>query len=494
VIELAKSRRDGSPGWRLGLRSKLFVALLVSAILAVAATSIAARHAFLRGFLGYLHEQEMIRIRRVVPTLAVDYEEQGGWDYLLEDPGAWFDILTQVDFGRGRAQPVSFGPLSSFEGPPPGFGPRPDFDSPQELTGLGMRLALLDARRGFVVGNPTFGKHATYEPIEVKATVVGWLVVPPFNRVTAGAASAFQRQQLLWTWIIASVAVGLAALLALVLTHHMLAPIRSIGEATHRLAAGNYATRLEVTSPDEIGRLAEDFNRMALTLQRNESVRRRFVADLSHELRTPIAILRAELEAIEDRVHELTAESLRSLQSEIATLGKLIEQLYELSLADVGALTYSMSPVNLVELLRGRLLAFQERYAEQLIMIDARLPADPLLVDADETRLHQLFNNLLENSLRYTESGGLLYVGCHVEGDAALIELQDTAPGVPDELLPRLFEQFYRVDPSRNRKSDGAGLGLAIAKRIVEAHGGSIVARQSPLGGLSIQVKLALAG
>jgi len=150
--------------------------------------------------------------------------------------------------------------------------------------------------------------------------------------------------------------------------------------------------------------------------------------------------------------------------------------------------------VDLVGILRGRLLAFQERYAEQRITIEANLPTRPLIVDADETRLNQLFNNLLENSLRYTEPGGRVRITCQAEGDAALIELQDTAPGVPEELLPRLFEQFYRVDPSRNRRSGGAGLGLAIARKIVEAHAGRIAAGPSPLGGLSMRVELPLAG
>jgi two-component system sensor histidine kinase BaeS len=484
--------RGSSPRLQLGLRSKLFITLLVCAVLAVAATSTASRYAFLRGFVGYLHEQEIARIHRVMPTLAAHYAQRGSWDYLLEDPRAWLNILGQVDFGR--EPPAGFGVPHSFDGLPTRFGTPPGFGSQDELPGLGMRLALLDASRRFVVGNATFGNDATYEPIVAKDRVAGWLVVPPFNRVTAGAAGAFQRQQLLWTWIIAAAAVGLAALLAVVLTPRVLAPIRTIGEATQRLAAGNYATRLDVDSPDEIGRLAAGFNRMALILQKNETMRRTFVADVSHELRTPIAILRAELEAIEDRVHELTPGNLRSLQSEVATLSQLIEQLYELSLADIGALTYRLSPVDLVGILGGRLLAFQERYAEQRISVEADLPTRLLIVHADETRLNQLFNNLLENSLRYTEPGGRVCVTCQAQGDTVLIELQDTAPGVPEELLPRLFEQFYRVDPSRNRRSGGAGLGLAIAKKILEAHGGSIMAGQSPLGGLSIRVELFLAG
>ena len=286
----------------------------------------------------------------------------------------------------------------------------------------------------------------------------------------------------------------MAALVAVVLARRILEPIRSVGAATQRLAAGNYAVRLDVTSADEIGRLATDFNRLALVLERNEVMRRTFMADVSHELRTPIAILRAELEAIEDELHTLTPASLKSLQGEVAMLGKLIDDLYDLSLADVGGLTYRMSRLDLGEFLRERLLACQDRYKERCIGIEASLPGCALTIAADPMRLHQLFNNLLENSLRYTESGGRLCIACRAEYEGAVIDWQDTAPGVPDELLPRLFERFYRVDPSRNRASGGAGLGLAIAKSIVEAHAGTILARHSPLGGLWIRVTLPITG
>jgi two-component system, OmpR family, sensor histidine kinase BaeS len=481
-------------GW--GLRSKLFVALLVTAVLAVGATGTAARFAFLRGFLGYLNDQEASSARKLVPLLVAQYERYGGWSHLNEDPRVWFGIILRADFGGTFTPRVPF-PPTPFGTVPPGFNPTPGSVQPASMPGLGMRLALLDAKRRFIIGNPIVGSYnndVTKEPITLGDKVIGWLVVLPFNRLTAGAAGAFQREQLLSSWAIGVVAVGLAALAAAMLTRRILQPIRKIGDATHRLAAGNYTVRLEVSSSDEIARLAADFNRMALALERNEAMRRTFLADVSHELRTPISILRAELEAIEDEVHELTAESLRSWQGEVATLGKLIDDLYDLSLADIGALTYRMSSVDLVRFLRGRLLAFQDRYAQRRISIESRLPENRLAISADEMRLNQLINNLLENSLRYTDPGGRLSVVCRVEHEMAVIDLQDTAPGVPEEFLCRLFERFYRGDPSRNRASGGAGLGLAIAKRIVEAHAGTILARQSPLGGLWIRVALPMAG
>jgi two-component system sensor histidine kinase BaeS len=282
----------------------------------------------------------------------------------------------------------------------------------------------------------------------------------------------------------------LAALAAVLLTHRLLRPIRRIAQATHRLAAGQYATRLRAASQDEIGRLANDFNRLAFALERNERMRRAFMADVSHELRTPLTVLRGELEAYEDGVRLLTAESVTSLQTEVTTLSKLVNDLYELSLADIGALAYRMADVDIAAVLRLRLRGFHERLAERSIRVESDIHEAELIVNADATRIQQLFSNLMENSIRYTNAGGRWRVACHREDTRVLIDLQDSEPGVPAELLTRLFERFYRVDASRNRQSGGAGLGLAICKSIVEAHGGTITARESPLGGLWIRVAL----
>jgi two-component system sensor histidine kinase BaeS len=317
--------------------------------------------------------------------------------------------------------------------------------------------------------------------------------VLPFQRATASAGVRFQERQLRATWIIGALSVLLAAGVAMWLARLLLAPLKRIAGATHRLAPGAYTTRFPVSSRDEIGALAQDFNSLAQTLERNEQLRRAFVADISHELRTPLAVLRGELEAIEDGVRPLSPESLESLQVEVETLTKLVSDLYDLSLSDVGALTYRKVEVDVVEVLELALNAFRSRLADRRIALDAHLPNQPLIVFADEDRLRQLFTNLLENALRYTDPDGVVKVDCRQIGRRVEIDFQDSAPGVPDESLPRLFERFYRVESSRNRASGGAGLGLAICKNIVEAHEGTLTARASPLGGLWIGITLPLA-
>jgi two-component system, OmpR family, sensor histidine kinase BaeS len=453
-------------------------------ILAVLATSIAGRISFVHGFLGYLNEQGIERIESTVPTLASAYEQHGSWDFLHHNARAWFTLLASATAPARALNEAGRSPTSPFTGHIP----------ESDLTGVSLRMALLDAQRRFVVGNPDVGADAPMRPISVQGQVVGWLAVLPFQRVTAGAGAHLRDRQLVATWIIDAGAVLFAALIAVLLTRRLLAPIRLITNATHRLATGDYATRLQVRSRDEIGRLSGDFNQLALALEKTEQMRRAFMADVSHELRTPLAVLRGELEAIEDGVRELTPEVLKSLQAEVATLGKLVNDLYELSLADIGALTYRMEEVDVAELLRLRLRGFEDRLRERRITLESDVSYRELIVSADETRLQQLFSNLIENSIRYTNAGGRLRVSCRRERDQVVIDLQDSEPGVAEELLPRLFDRFYRVDRSRSRDSGGAGLGLAICKSIIEAHRGTITAQASPLGGLWVSVALPALG
>lgn len=220
-------------------------------------------------------------------------------------------------------------------------------------------------------------------------------------------------------------------------------------------------------------------------------MRRDFMADISHELRTPLAVLRGELEAIQDGVRQFTPESVASLQAEVGTLTKLVDDLHQLSMSDEGALAYQKAPVDVINILEVVTGAFRERFASRDLKINLSLP-DSAVVFGDRDRLMQLFNNLLENSLRYTDGGGALHISGRQENGHFALTFADSAPGVKDAQLEKLFERFYRTEGSRNRASGGSGLGLAICVNIVEAHGGTIRAAHSPFGGVSITVELPL--
>jgi two-component system sensor histidine kinase BaeS len=465
---------------KIGITSKLFLAILLSCALVAVAVSAAYRYSFSQGFLGYLNEQESQRVEMLRPNLTRAYRENGSWDFLRGNPRLWFSLIR-----------------------PPGIPPAPDDAHPtlrlappeSDLTGLNLRVTLLDEQKRHVVGNPRPGPGALMTSIDVDGKVVGWLTLVPFQQVSTGAALRFQEQQFKASWIIGGMAILLAALVAWLLAQMFLAPLKRIAASTHRLATGDYKTRVKVSTTDELGTLAENFNQLALTLEKNEQLRRAFMADVSHELRTPLSVLKGELEAIEDGVRPMAMEMIQSLQGEVATLGKLVDDLYELSLSDVGALTYRKERVDVIEVLRMTLPVFQDKLANKEIRLDLQIaPGEQAFCNADPDRLRQLFANILENAARYTDAGGKMQIGRSRNGHMITLDFQDTKPGVPEEMLPHLFERFYRVDASRSRASGGAGLGLAISRNIVEAHHGTMTARSSPLGGLWISVCLPLAG
>ena len=334
-------------------------------------------------------------------------------------------------------------------------------------------------------------KEGTRRAIIVNGAEVGAVIASPVERLTRNTDINFDRQQRRTSWLIVGLATLLAALATFPLARGLLAPVKRLVEGTHRLAAGDFTTRVATSSPDELGKLAQDFNQLASTLEKNQQMRRDFMADISHELRTPLAVLRGELEAIQDGVRQFTPESVASLQAEVGTLTKLVDDLHQLSMSDEGALAYQKAPMDVITLLEIAAGAFRERFASRGLTLSVSLP-ESAIVFGDRDRLMQLFNNLLENSLRYTDAGGQLLISATVKPATLAMTFADSGPGVSDEQLSRLFERFYRTEGSRNRASGGSGLGLPICVNIVEAHGGTIAAAHSPFGGVSITVELPL--
>src|SRR2546423_258100 len=241
---------------------------------------------------------------------------------------------------------------------------------------------------------------------------------------------------------------SLAARLARALGRAFVTPGKRVAEAPHRRAAGDSAPRVRVRSQDELGRLAGDFNRLAETLERNETLRRRFMADVSHELRTPLAVLSGELEALEDGVRPLSRESLGSLRSEVNALSKLVNDLNQLALADVGALAYRKETVDIAPLLEQGLESYRERLAERGLALEASLDKGTL-VFADADRLQQMLRNLLENAARYTDRGGRGRVALRRAGERVALDGGGTGPRVPAGAVPPPFEGFFPAPKHR---------------------------------------------
>jgi two-component system sensor histidine kinase BaeS len=280
-------------------------------------------------------------------------------------------------------------------------------------------------------------------------------------------------------------------IIAALVAHWLSLRLRVLGQGATALARGDYTTRIPVEGHDELARLAGDFNHLAEALEAAQRGRQQWIADIAHELRTPLTALRAEIEAVLDGVRPLTRDSIASVGQEVQRLTRLVEDLRLLTLSDLGALTYRKQPLELDEVIADALAANRAAIEQKQLKVEARL--DPgFIIDADADRLAQVFGNLLQNTLRYSEAPASLRIGLAAEGREVRIDWEDSSPGVGDVDLPHLTERLYRVDASRSSASGGSGLGLAIVQAIVHAHGGRMQAAHSALGGLHWRIWLPL--
>jgi signal transduction histidine kinase len=278
-----------------------------------------------------------------------------------------------------------------------------------------------------------------------------------------------------------SLAVGIALLLTFVLSRRMTSPIEVLAKAARRLGHGDLSQRVRLQGESEVTALAEAFNSMAADLEYAEQLRRNMVADVAHELRTPLSNIQGYLEAIRDGVVEPDAAAIGSLNEETSLLSRLVNELQELSLAEAGELKLVYQAEDIANLVKQAVTPWQPQVTARKLSLSVELPADLPLVNIDWQRVNQVLHNILENAVAHTPKGGTINVAASGKGKWVEVSVSDTGEGIPAEDLPHIFERFYRVDKSRARATGGSGLGLTIAKRLIEAHGGTI-AVQSKLG------------
>ena len=352
-----------------------------------------------------------------------------------------------------------------------------------------LRLALTDASDDLVSGDGEITESPVKIEIPYRDQIIGYLY---FRPIKEPLDEEFAEQQARALYLISLLALIVVSIISILLAQNLLEPIRLLKAGTKSLTQGEFKKRINVASQDELGQLAADFNTLAETLEEAEQSRRRWVADISHELRTPVAILRAEIEALQDGIRSFDKNTAESLSNEINYLNTLINDLYTLSLSDAGSLSYDKKSFNITELLESILHRFEDRFSQNGIAVETNLTRN-ITVFGDTQRIAQLLSNILENSLRYTNDPGKIIVSCKRYQQDVVIQVEDSAPGVDPAAISKLFDRLYRVDESRNRKYGGAGLGLAICKNIVAAHNGSICADPSELGGLKIRISLPVA-
>lgn len=479
---------------RQSIRVKLFLTFLLTTLLVVAGMYLFMRWSLDRGFNEWVESRQHERVENLVEALGDYYADAGGWTPLAVNKRQWIELLVQSDSHRHRHPP--FWMNKALAGPADRWPPDVDeeLERKQRFIPLEMRVMLLAADRSIIFGRMERLPELTLQPIQHQGQVVGYLgLLPGRADNQIGDLRFMERQTQAFAWI-ALLMVVLSALLAMLLAYLLGRPIKRIAEATKQLGKGVYAIRLPVESGDELGQLARDFNDMAAALEQSEQARRRWVADISHELRTPLSVLRGELEALQDGIRPMIPEAIDSLLADVMRLNRLTEDLYQLALSDQGALTYRKAMIEPLQVLKADLATLAPEFAAkhlQVEVINSGQNAASLYADAD--RLSQLFRNLLKNSLNYSDSGGKIVIRVSNHAEKLIISIADSAPGVAEQELDKLFERFYRVESSRNRNHGGAGLGLAICSNVVAAHSGSIRAQASELGGLAIVIEFPLA-
>ena len=435
---------------------------------------------FNRGFSNYVKDNERQRLSSVVASLQSVYMERGGWNWLESQPGMFRQLVQRT----GVLLPPPGDPSARHsppERPSPPRGPRNE--------GPG-RLVLLDADKSVLAGQVNSSANLITLPIVVDEREIGYLGFREPRGIPGDLANVFSRQQMRSYAYAAVAMVLLSALLAIALASRIVRPILGVNQAVKIISGGDFTHQIESGRKDELGVLAKNINHLSRTLKANQNARQQWVAEISHELRTPVAVLQGELEAMQDGVVTIDNTAIDSLKAESVRLGLLINDLHDLSMSDVGALDYQMQPVDPGNILQQRVAASNTLTTQASLEVSVHVPEESVGINGDPKRLAQLFDNLLQNSVRYTDAGGMIAIRLTTEAQDCVVDWTDSSPGVSKEQLPHLFDALFRADGSRSRDTGGSGLGLAIVKKIVEAHGGSVHAYHSDLDGLGIQIRL----
>jgi signal transduction histidine kinase len=447
---------------RRSLRTRLtlsfLIAIVVTAGIVVLLANLITANQFrnLVAFAGQRYAQ------RLAPVFADYYVAVGGWDGVEE-------LMAFVqDTGRQ----------------PPPHAPMPRHVMP--MSGMvdpgGERLLLVDVE-GHVIADsqPEASVPRNLSSnldrgaeIVVDGQQVGTLIVYSGLGELTPSQKDFLRQVNTLMLVAGSVAALGVLIVGGLQARRIVKPVRALAAAAHRVADGDLSQRIPVTSEDELGEMAAAFNTMAAELERQHELRHRAMADIAHELRTPLSVLQVQLESIEDNLTAPTPEVIAGLRGDLAHLSHLVEDLRVLTLADAGELRVEAEPVEMGGLVRDVVGRMQTAARVKEVILDTQLPDADLSVMGDAQRLTQVLLNLLSNALQHTPPGGRVVISARQAEGEIYVTVQDSGEGISPGDLPHVFERFYRADRARSRDTGGSGLGLSIAKSLVEAQGGTI--------------------
>ncbi|MDX2465137.1 MAG: ATP-binding protein [Porticoccus sp.] len=481
------------------IQNKLFLASIIGSSLLVGIMFVLMQWSVDRGMLNYINTRESLQWQSVADTLARYYSEKNNWQEFRSNHRLYLEMIHDVLPARRQHQNrPPFHDNNDYDrrdfnqrdgdksNTPQNLPPPPPHNDPRQLP------ILADQNMLPLIGYRDDRVDYQSLPIRVEGKLVGHILLVKQEKITDGFELNFINQQRETLLAISLVVLLLSAITSFPMARHVVRPIKQLATAARALTQGNYQQQCNSQRRDELGELNRDFNQLSRTLGENDNNRKRWLADTSHELRTPIAIVRGELEAMLDGVRTLDEKNIRSAHQEVLHLGKLVDDLYDLSNADIGAMRYRMAEIDFNELVKDVSEQHRSLFDEHKLEMTLELKKEPITIWGDETRLSQLLSNLLTNSCKYTDAGGKLQVHLTQDESWVRLTLSDSTPGVSDQALSNLFDYLYRVENSRNRKTGGSGLGLAICQHIAQAHQGTLSAEHSSMGGIAITLALPL--
>ena len=380
----------------------------------------------------------------------------------------------------------------------PGRGSGQGIGGGRGRVGGGNDLKLYDAQGVLIYDPHNSGNGGKLEeddyqvtiPLIVDGVTWGYLFAPSSQQLSLNLEGDLMERLNKASINAALIAGGLSLLLAVILTVYLLRPVRALTDAAGKMAKGDLSQRVDVSGKDEIAALGDAFNQMAASLEGEQDRRQVMTADIAHELRTPLAIQRANLEAMLDGVEPKTEQNIQVTLDQNKLLERLVADLRTLALADAGELNLEVRKTDIHHLVSGIVEGFQQRAKQKRIRLSAVLEETLPVIVMDPDRIEQILVNLVENALQYSSEGSEVILTTVFENHSIAIVVSDSGPGIAEDTLPQVFDRFYRGDSSRSRKYGGTGLGLAIARNLAEAHGGSLTADNSPDGGAMFTLRL----
>lgn len=427
-------------------------------------------------------------------TLSEQYEQDKSWDNIINDKSHWADTVNH-SFYKVFFALMAQTAASSFNkeqrtmpAPTPPPKSTPAWDMP--FGTFLQRATLLDAKKQALIIPEMVKSDVNYQPIKLHGTLIGWLSIGKIDMDILPLGQYFFYQQLrVVNWAIA-LGGALAALLSFMFSRHITRPIRELTVGAEQIARRNFNTRIEINTNDELHELAERFNTIATELARYHAQQKQWLTDISHELKTPLTLLMGEIFAICDNLTQCDENTAQALQHEVLHIKRLVDDLYELSKSDEIGLKLRRQTLDLKPFIEHIAAPYKALFAEKNIQTEEYFSGEDFYIVADADRLTQVVRNLLENCLKYMDSPGKLSLQLAETPQALVLTLNDSGPGVTHEAATLMFDRLYRADTITGRTSGGAGIGLAICKAIINAHGGEISAATGDLGGLSICIRL----